>query len=998
MMSLTFTTRPAPTGATIGLLEKSLFRQKTIAFDAWESADASEQAAIRHLRRLVEQGYAHPSGNDLAIDGAAVVNLPSRLAEILNVPPIASLTLGLSIEDRVESPKGLIRLAWQDKSARRTTPILTGPFVAIGDNLTGRLAAPIFALLEAVALYNHSLGLPGEARIEPWLGVQRALEKLTGQTVTTDRTLQSLRIYQAGAFALDVREAAGGPQITPVLMAHGMRQSLADDADAPETQNGEWFADTSASGLPDNESDALLVPELQRAFANSFVQQAGKTAPAIKISGNTYVVIEPELRAALDVVKAARQAPEAERRSFIANPRAFLDREIGTLGDVELGSVFVETHQYSARVLGLGRWEKPSLDWLTKQNTSWLPERFQLVIGSKTVELAHEDIEVFKSTVELAIQDHAETLNYKDDWLDTLLAIDALGTLKHFGEQQQQELQGDPDREATDPGDPVIKPDTDVLLINDNIDGTAFQAQIVARKASLPKSLPIHLLRANQPKLHQSAGFDWLLSAWVSGTPGVLLADDMGLGKTFQALSFMAWFRANQQAPGAKTQPFDGPIIIVAPTALLLNWEKEADLHLVAGSLGQCVKAFGKGLSELKSKKTDAGWTPEDALDVDVLRDADWILTTYETLATYHRAFARVSYSLGVFDEMQKVKAPDTLNTHALKALNVDFVVGMTGTPIENRLEDLWCIMDRIEPGYLGGLRDFSKTYNTNSSEPLQALKAKLDQPRPNVPAVMLRRMKQDILEGLPSKTPKSYPVAMPPEQADAYAKAVAAAKSGERTMGAMLTAIHALRGVSVHPGGGKGIDVYDPEARRRWIAQSARVRTTLEILGTIQRSGEKALVFIEDRAMQSTFATVAAAELNLPSEPEIINGELPGDRRQAVVDRFQDLPLGFALLLLSPKAAGIGLTITAANHVIHLSRWWNPAVEDQCNDRVYRIGQTRPVTIHIPIAKHPVLGDASFDVKLDALLERKRTLSRDMLAPPISDSDVSDLFGSAVQ
>src|SRR5690606_38756368 len=97
---------------------------------------------------------------------------------------------------------------------------------------------------------------------------------------------------------------------------------------------------------------------------------------------------------------------------------------------------------------------------------------------------------------------------------------------------------------------------------------------------------------------------------------------------------------------------FEGPIIIVAPTALLLNWEKEAALHLVEDSLGHCVKAFGKGLNQLKSKKSNADWTPEDALDVEALRDADWILTTYETLATYHRAFARVPYSLGVFDEM----------------------------------------------------------------------------------------------------------------------------------------------------------------------------------------------------------------------------------------------------------------------------------------------------------------------------------------------------------
>jgi hypothetical protein len=155
--------------------------------------------------------------------------------------------------------------------------------------------------------------------------------------------------------------------------------------------------------------------------------------------------------------------------------------------------------------------------------------------------------------------------------------------------------------------------------------------------------------------------------------------------------------------------------------------------------------------------------------------------------------------------------------------------------------------------------------------------------------------------------------------------------------------------------------------------------------------------VFVEDRAVQIAFAAAASTLFGLRVEPAIINGATPGGKRQAIVDRFQGGPPGFDLLVLSPKAAGVGLTITAANHVIHLSRWWNPAVEDQCNDRVYRIGQDKDVTVHIPIAVHPDYGDASFDVTLDGLLQRKRTLSHDMLAPPVSESDVGVLFETAV-
>jgi SNF2 family DNA or RNA helicase len=258
--------------------------------------------------------------------------------------------------------------------------------------------------------------------------------------------------------------------------------------------------------------------------------------------------------------------------------------------------------------------------------------------------------------------------------------------------------------------------------------------------------------------------------------------------------------------------------------------------------------------------------------------------------------------------------------------------------------------------------------------------------------------MKEDILEGLPTKQIKTYRLAMPDAQAEAYSRAVAEAQRGERTMGSMLKAIHALRGISLHPDGGGAVDGYDPRAVQSWIDRSARVRQAISILREVERSGEKALVFIEDRGVQRALAQALTTLFSLPAEPSIINGDVPGPKRQAIVDSFQAAPPGFAVLILSPKAAGIGLTITAANHVLHLSRWWNPAVEDQCNDRVYRIGQTKPVTVHVPIATHPVFGDASFDVTLDALLERKRTLSRHMLSPPVSDSDIGVLFGATVR
>ena len=464
----------------------------------------------------------------------------------------------------------------------------------------------------------------------------------------------------------------------------------------------------------------------------------------------------------------------------------------------------------------------------------------------------------------------------------------------------------------------------------------------------------------------------------------------MGLGKTYQALAFLAWSRRAGGSP-------IGPILVVAPTALLQNWAAEADRHLVPGALGERVDAFGTKLKGLRP--TDhRSRSPEDAIDIDRLRSAGWILTTYETLADNHRAFARLRCAVAIFDEMQKIKAPGTINTHAAKAINADFVLGMTGTPIENRLEDLWCLMDRVVPGHLGDLKSFAHTHAEGDTDAMTALKAKLDRPQGQSPAVMLRRLKEDVLDGLPEKVIRTYPMDMPGRQAEAYGRVVRQAQAGDRSPGAMLKVLHAMRGLSLHPDGSDAVDAHDVRSVRAWVDASARLSETVRVLGEVEQRGEKALLFIEDRDVQALFAAAAGTLFRLRSEPQVINGEVPGHRRQAIVDRFQKAPEGFDILVLSPKAAGVGLTITAANHVIHLSRWWNPAVEDQCNDRAYRIGQTKPVTVHVPLARHPTYGDASFDVTLDKLLAEKRALSRHMLTPPVKDGDAAILFESTIR
>jgi SNF2 family DNA or RNA helicase len=358
-----------------------------------------------------------------------------------------------------------------------------------------------------------------------------------------------------------------------------------------------------------------------------------------------------------------------------------------------------------------------------------------------------------------------------------------------------------------------------------------------------------------------------------------------------------------------------------------------------------------------------------ETLDRAQLRRADWILTTYETLTDHERAFAPIEYGLVLFDEMQKVKAPDTLNTKAAKAMNARFVIGMTGTPIENRMEDLWCIFDRVTPGYLGDLKTFSSQYNEAQPDNLRALKAKLDSPvaggAPPVtaPPVMKRRMKADILEGLPEKTEVPYVDLMPLEQASAYRQLVGEAlRHRERSLGYMLKVLHGMRGISLHPDDASRADVSTANRFEAFASRSARLTRMIAILRDIAARGEKALIFVEFLGMQQAVADGVAALFGLRHRLDVINGSVPGERRLGIVERFSSRGLGFDALVLSPRAAGVGLNITAANHVIHLS-----------------------------------LPEGSFDQRLDRLLRRKRKLSREMLAPPTSDSDVNELFGATV-
>ena len=997
-----FETTCRPDRVEIALIERGFMRRpRELDRDDWKSVPEPLSGVVKKLRALADSEQATWNGSRLLVLNVVAADFQSTLAAILKLPPIAPVILDISFRGHIGDPNGHIDVEWKDTQYRSINPEREGLAVSWGGE-TWRLAGPLFRLVEAIDAFNRNPGADIPGRVARWDEVRNTLAQVDPKAAGADEYTKNLTVFQAGSFALDVSEGRSGIDFKPVLMSRAVARSLEDNAPAEEPDDGATGNQNPFDELVDEKTGTLLVNEDQRAFLKQFDQSDSETSVAYLLRRNTYLLLDPELRRALNVVKRMRSVSDAQKREFVKNPRPTISRELGLEGGGALvTALFVETKQYSDRVIGLGLWEKPNLPWLRKVSFEWLPEKFpaRVSVNGRQVEVSRPEAEALKDAVDAAEKTNDAEVVFQSAPIGIDSARDILKQIDTSVGSSDQPAVGPGANKPSEGSEEGATPEEErgrfVVKIKTNYEGVDYEILRRPRRRRIALELPSARMGRSVFKPHQNEGFRWLVEAWLAGWPGVLLADDMGLGKTFQALAFLAWYMENRQKASNRSRETDaGPVLIVAPTALLDNWIEEAEKHLASDALGDIAKVFGAGLRQFKNEHSQSA--SEEPLETGKLKEYDWILTTYETLADNHTSFAKIAYSIAIFDEMQKIKDPGTLNTLASKAMNVDFVVGLTGTPVENRIEDLWSIMDRIFPGYLGDLKTFSKSHETADQAKYRELSDKLSQKIDGAPALMLRRLKEEVLEGLPKKLEKKYRTIMPSPQAEAYQRVVTGALSGDaggRGRGEMLKVIQNLRSISLYPDDPWRYDLSTKHGCESWIERSARLGKTIEILRDVDRRGEKALVFVEHRYMQERLAEAVTTMFGLDEPPFVINGAMPGTRRQKLVNQFQAKRNRFDLMILSPKAAGIGLTITAASHVIHLSRWWNPAVEDQCNDRVYRIGQTKEVTIHIPITVHPEWGDRTFDVTLDQLLGRKRTLSRKLLAPPVSEEDLSSVY-----
>ncbi|MBA3847015.1 MAG: DEAD/DEAH box helicase, partial [Planctomycetes bacterium] len=426
---------------------------------------------------------------------------------------------------------------------------------------------------------------------------------------------------------------------------------------------------------------------------------------------------------------------------------------------------------------------------------------------------------------------------------------------------------------------------------------------------------------------------------------GACLADDMGLGKTIQVLALLL---ARKRAEGA------APSLLVAPASLLANWAQEA-------------ARFTPTLRVLVAHTSEVPLSELVALPVERVAQCDLVITSYGSL---HRVpwLTTTAWRLAVLDEAQAIKNPGTRQARAAKSLRAQARIALTGTPIENRLGDLWSIFDFVNPGLLGGAKPFAAFVKRLAESP-----TRYEPLRRLVQPYILRRLKTDrsVISDLPDKTELTAFCSLSRRQAALYrqavdelAKALDHGVDGIARKGLVLASLMRFKQICNHPSQWLGDGAWTESDSGKLV----RLRELAEVIAAKQ---EKLLVFSQ---FSETTAPLAAFLGGLFGRGGLVlTGATPVKERKDLVRRFQE-DEAVPFFVLSLKAGGSGLNLTAAAHVVHFDRWWNPAVENQATDRAFRIGQSRNVLVHKFVCRGTV------EEKIDAMIAQKRTLASDLL------------------
>lgn len=456
---------------------------------------------------------------------------------------------------------------------------------------------------------------------------------------------------------------------------------------------------------------------------------------------------------------------------------------------------------------------------------------------------------------------------------------------------------------------------------------------------------------------YQQIGLKWLWTN-VSKGFGSCMADDMGLGKTIQVISLI--LKMKEEGKLKK------PVLVICPTTLMGNWMKE--LQMFAPSL-DAVIYHGS----------------DRKLDV----EHDVILTTYAIMRIDVEELKKQAWSVIIVDEAQNIKNPDTAQTLAIKMLKSEVKIAMTGTPVENRLTELWSIFDFINKGYLGSLREFQKSY----AIPIERFKEnnRANKLRMSISPFVLRRLKTDkhVISDLPEKMVLNEYCYLSKMQAVLYEKTLnemmtkISGFTGVNRRGNIFKLITALKQICNHP-------YQFLKTGEMGREMSGKMEKCIDLVQSILDNGEKTLIFTQYKEMGDILCKVIGQECNI--EPLFFHGSLTVSQREELIDKFQNDD-DTKVMILSLKAGGTGLNLTSATNVIHYDLWWNPAVEDQATDRTYRIGQDKNVMVHRMIT----LG--TFEEKIDEMLKSKKELAEiavyegEKIITELTDEEIYEIF-----
>jgi SNF2 family DNA or RNA helicase len=762
------------------------------------------------------------------------------------------------------------------------------------------------------------------------------------------------------------------------------------------------------------------------------------------------VLLDEKRMAGVQEILSNRKIPAKEKIQFLKTPAAFLDASLVDLGN-----------DLSIRVHGATVFQKAYFGETDAQSLSWFGDSENepdvIPLGAADSLLSdRKDLQELKTAVETTLLQGQTSLLFKNKTI-ILPAQKAEvenifnGFDKAVGDQDEPEPPQPPQKKQT--SHDLSEPNPNITVkIDLNEDEVPDGFNTLPTASTGFYSGPICGDGCTfTPFQYQEKGIRWLLELAQQALhfpeknrfAGALLADDMGLGKTFMTLASLQVYMSIMQ-----NEDKQKPILVVAPVVLLENWQKEVENVFEKSPFKDIVilqtdcdlprfRQDGAG----RETKTclDKDEAPESAIRYSLKVGADFgnfrldmpgrlVLTNYDTLRDYQFSLCMVDWGMVIFDEAQDIKNPNTMKSRAAKGLKANFRLAVTGTPVENSLVDFWSIFDTISPGVLGAYKKFLNEYvspiKRASSDERNDVRIQVGTNlRKAVGDLMLRRTKEECLDCLPQKiihdggdpsgNSKKYTAMMHGQQKkryDAVVASVAAARnSGDsrKILQSVLPGLRRLRDVSLHPGlldGGVPPVSSDPETMKSILCKSEKLRLLLNIINEIRERQEKVIVFVINKKLQKFLSIGLSTLYKIPVD--VINGDTKSvasrtgrgtESRMQIIKRFEAQP-DFGIIVMSPLAAGVGLTVVGANNVIHLERHWNPAKEAQATDRVYRIGAKKDVHVYIPILTHPEL--KSFDKNLQELLINKVDLKDAVITPTEvapDDFDTKEIFGGKI-